>query len=153
MDTPKVLFEAQYCYRRKEALFAALFFLAAGLITGYVTSNGLKVVNVSGIAVVAVLLGLAAWLFVRFLKHHTLESRIDTSGITCDGKHWSWEQVSWLAGHPRSNGVSLFFQARGTMSPDQTIWTKEGLTTHQYEELLKQLDVEIRPRFPDVKFG
>lgn len=153
IDTPKVLFEARYGYRRKEVLFAALFFSASGLFSGWMTSNGLRIINVSGLVVVTVLLGLATWLFVLFLKKRTLESRIDTSGISCDGKHWPWEQIAWLAGHSRPEGVYLFFQARGTVSPDRTIWTDKGLTTQQYDELLRQLAAEVGPRFPSVKFG
>ena len=152
-DQPTLFFEAQYCYRRKGLLIHATFFGAAALVTLWKTSDSFRQVNVSGIVIAALCLGLTSWLLVQFLSERKITTRIDSIGITCDGKHWPWDQVSWLAGHSRPDGIQLFFQLRGTMSFDRHIWAEKGLTDDEYADLLERLNTEVKNTFPHVQIG
>src|SRR5262245_18138789 len=98
MNSTKLYFEAEYTYRRKSALLIILLFAAFGLFAIWKGSGGLKSFNVGTLIVSGVCFGLSAWLLIQFMRRRTIVSRIDNHGITCDGKLWRWERVSWLAG-------------------------------------------------------
>jgi hypothetical protein len=152
-QSPQVFHESRYTYRRKEVLVFAGLSAAAGLAVLWKTSDSFSRVNASGLVIAVVLLGLGTWLLYTWKCHREITSRIDSSGITCDGKLWPWEKISWVSGHSRQGGVQLFFQARGILSIDRHIWSDKEMTEEEYDALITRLSAELKDRFPKVQFG
>ncbi|MFN7565213.1 MAG: hypothetical protein ACK5TH_25860 [Prosthecobacter sp.] len=158
-DAPPI-YEDVFTYRRPGMLVLGLAFLVIGgglsvwftlleLDTSLPPRQrpGFVVPGFCGLFV----LGGAGFL-VRFLADTVLRIRIDANGVAYVRRVYPWAKIQSLHGRVEATPIQLVLQRRGWLPLDTFLSTDDGLTDADYENLMRELEKEVAPRFPHLSF-